>query len=78
MQEPSIDRPDVAPTVDQLAARIGRDQVFGPPVEQAGAVVAPVARVRGGGGWAGCQDTRRLGRWLRRKVVGHVPTRLRP
>ncbi|RZT86068.1 hypothetical protein EV383_2956 [Pseudonocardia sediminis] len=42
--------PDPRPAVDQLADRIGRDQVFGAPVEQAGAVVVPVARVRAGGG----------------------------
>ncbi len=50
MQQPSIDSPDAGPpTVDRLADRIGRDQVFGPPVEQAGAVVVPVAQVRAGG-----------------------------
>lgn len=47
------DRADaVASTLDQLAGRLGRDQVFGPPVEQGGAVVVPVARVRAGGGSA--------------------------
>jgi hypothetical protein len=35
-----------------LADRLGRDQVFGPPVERGSTTVVPVARVRAGGGRA--------------------------
>jgi hypothetical protein len=40
-------------SVAALAGRLGRDQVFGPPVQSGGATLVPVARVRGGGGVAG-------------------------
>jgi hypothetical protein len=33
-----------------LADRLGRDQVFGPPVERGNTTVVPVARIRAGGG----------------------------
>ncbi|NMI01011.1 hypothetical protein [Pseudonocardia acidicola] len=39
--------------VSALADRLGRDQVFGPPVERGGATLVPVARVRAGGGTGG-------------------------
>lgn len=42
-----ITRHDIAATV---ADRLGRDQVFGPPVEQSGSTFLPVAHVRAGGG----------------------------
>lgn len=59
MQDSSTAPVPVSPTLDRLATRLGRDQVFGPPVEQAGAVLVPVARVRAGGGSA--PGTRRGG-----------------
>ncbi|MFC5994089.1 hypothetical protein ACFQE5_07675 [Pseudonocardia hispaniensis] len=36
-----------------VAERLGRDQVFGPPIEKNGTTVVPVARVRAGGGIGG-------------------------
>ncbi len=36
-----------------VADRLGRDQVFGPPVERDGTTLLPVARVRAGGGRGG-------------------------
>ncbi|GEL18047.1 spore germination protein GerW family protein [Pseudonocardia asaccharolytica] len=36
-----------------VAERLGRDQVFGPPIEKDGTTVVPVARVRAGGGIGG-------------------------
>ncbi|WP_214367671.1 hypothetical protein [Pseudonocardia sp. H11422] len=42
--------PDIVTTI---ADRLGRDQVFGPPVERGGTTLVPVARVRAGGGTGG-------------------------
>lgn len=46
-------RPDIAAT---LVDRLGRDQIFGPPVVQGDTTLLPVARIRagGGGGRGGC------------------------
>lgn len=36
--------------VASLADRLGRDQIFGPPVQQGGTTLVPVAKVHVGGG----------------------------
>jgi uncharacterized spore protein YtfJ len=43
--------------VATVADRLGRDQVFGPPVQSGGATLVPVARVRAGGGLGGANRT---------------------
>jgi hypothetical protein len=47
--------PQPAPSdiVATVADRLGRDQVFGPPVASGGTTLIPVARVRAGGGVGG-------------------------
>jgi hypothetical protein len=47
--------PQPAPSdiVATVADRLGRDQVFGPPVASGGTTLIPVARVRAGGGVRG-------------------------
>jgi hypothetical protein len=39
-----------ADSVADLAGRLGRDQVFGPPAQSGDTTLVPVARVRAGGG----------------------------
>lgn len=53
-----------------LAARLGRDQVFGPPAHSGGTTLVPVARVRGGGGAAGHSVDLRTGVGLEARPVG--------
>ncbi len=48
------DRP-TGDVLQQLAARLRENQIFGPPVERAGVTVVPVARIRGGGGLGGAK-----------------------
>ena len=50
MTEPTSGTGDV---LLQLAARLGENQVFGPPVQRDGVTVVPVAHVRAGGGLGG-------------------------
>jgi uncharacterized spore protein YtfJ len=46
-------RDESADVIATVAERLGRDQVFGPPVQSGGATLVPVARLRAGGGVAG-------------------------
>ncbi|MHA6795010.1 hypothetical protein ACVGVM_16075 [Pseudonocardia bannensis] len=45
--------PPLPDIVSTIADRLGRDQVFGPPVERGGTTLVPVARVRAGAGTGG-------------------------
>jgi uncharacterized spore protein YtfJ len=66
--EPGAD--PAADSVSALARRLGRDQVFGPPVQAGGTTLVPVARVRGGGGGAGGGLDLRTGVGLQARPVG--------
>ena len=45
-------RDDLSDVIATVADRLGRDQVFGPPVQSGDATLVPVARLRAGGGVA--------------------------
>jgi hypothetical protein len=62
--------PSADDSVAALAGRLGRDQVFGPPVQSGGVTLVPVARVRGGGGSAGRSMDPRTGVGLEARPVG--------
>jgi hypothetical protein len=70
-RSPADTRTDTATDpIAPLAARLGRDQVFGPPTHCGGATLVPVARVRGGGGAAGHSVDLRTGVGLEARPVG--------
>jgi hypothetical protein len=66
----TIDASRTSDPVAALAARLGRDLVFGPPVRCGDTTLVPVARVRGGGGGAGGGADLRTGVGLEARPVG--------